>query len=661
MSEHFALQQHPVVLLEPHLSRPYSWIGHIPFAYLLVDLLRPRTLVELGTHSGNSYLAFCQAVDHLGLDTRCVAIDTWQGDDHAQRYGEGVYSALRAYHDPRYGHFSRLSRKLFDEALEDFEDGSIDLLHIDGLHTYEAVRHDFETWQPKLSDRGVVLLHDTAVEDKEFGVGRFLEELSGRYASFNFTHSNGLGVVLVGASVPEPVRAFARAFVDDPTIARFLAASAPDPSSGSDQAGDTLYEDVRVYFREPDRGFDEALQACVSRPLAAGPATLRFATPDHASLSRIRIDPAERSGIFSVSSCVLLDAQGAELTRITDLESRFVAVNGWLLQPGAQNQLRWVALDRDPNIEIDLPEIAVLDVREVELVIDFEAVVVDERAQRCVETIHEQGDALLSEASSRLRVDRLMEGVLQQVRDISADSHETSRTASRLAAGHGDTHLALDAFGERLSVMNAGVSGLVNMLPAFDERLATLQHAANGSAQFAIDTHAEQRNEQALTAERFTGLQSAVVDLTARLELIANDLAQATKGMPALASDLDSMRRAFDETRQLVAEFRSAQPALTEAQALLTEAVDRAGQQLAGSRIEQQAQGERVLARLEDLGAQQAHLGEQQAHLGARQEHLNTQQEHLNAQQARLDAIEAGIARIQEMQSARWWRRKIAK
>jgi hypothetical protein len=201
-----------------------AWLEHAPFAFWLVDALRPSVLVELGTHSGFSYLAFCQAVGQLGLPARCFSVDTWEGDVHAGFYDNTVFEQLNELNQRHHASFSELIRARFDQAVPRFEDGSIDLLHIDGRHGYDDVREDFVSWLPKLSNRAVVLFHDTAVRERDFGVWQLWEELATRFPSFQFPHGHGLGVLGVGREPPEAVRPL---FTHDPaTIAAIRAAYA---------------------------------------------------------------------------------------------------------------------------------------------------------------------------------------------------------------------------------------------------------------------------------------------------------------------------------------------------------------------------------------------------------------------------------------------------
>jgi GT2 family glycosyltransferase/glycosyltransferase involved in cell wall biosynthesis/SAM-dependent methyltransferase len=189
------------------LGKPSAWWTHVPFAFWIMSETRPRIFVELGSHHGVSYAGFCEAAVRAQTGSRCYAIDTWQGDKHADFYDDSVYRELKDFHDRRYSAFSELLRSNFDDALPRFADGSIDLLHIDGLHTYEAVKHDFESWLPKLSDRAVVLFHDTNVLRDDFGVHRLFAELALQYPHFEFLHGYGLGVLAVGASAPDGVKA----------------------------------------------------------------------------------------------------------------------------------------------------------------------------------------------------------------------------------------------------------------------------------------------------------------------------------------------------------------------------------------------------------------------------------------------------------------------
>ena len=173
-----------------------AWVGHTPFAYWLVAALKPKTLVELGTHGGGSYFSFCQSVIDNKLDTKTYAIDTWMGEKQAGFYSESLFKKVMDFNIEHFDNFSTLMKMTFDEALNEFDDNSVDLLHIDGFHSYEAVSNDFRTWYPKLSKEAIVLFHDTHEIKPGFGVHQFWDELKKEHHEqcFEFKHSHGLGM-----------------------------------------------------------------------------------------------------------------------------------------------------------------------------------------------------------------------------------------------------------------------------------------------------------------------------------------------------------------------------------------------------------------------------------------------------------------------------------
>ncbi|MGY0557935.1 class I SAM-dependent methyltransferase [Lysobacter sp. A421] len=521
MSTTFNLDTHPVVALRPHVTPPYSWIGHIPFAYLIVDLLRPRRLVELGTHSGNSYLAFCQAVEYLDIECQCVAVDSWEGDAHAQLYGEGVYATLSAYHDPRYGRFSRLHRSLFDDAVSEFADGSVDLLHIDGLHTYDAVRHDFETWLPKLSRRAVVLFHDTAVRERDFGVWQFFAEAKQHYPGVDFTHSNGLGVLLVGDEPNPAVVTFIEAMRErDASIQSFLEALVIDPIVAHAGSQSATLQNCRVYFRHPDEEYREAIQTCRSRSAEPGPTLLRFPLPDERLQPIVRVDPAEIPGIFGISNITLLDGTGEVLLAVDDFTSRVRAVRGRLLHATEPNSLRWISLDGDPYIEFDFSGLSahVFEAaRGIEIGIIYEVPVVDEASQLALGSLSVTIDDILERQSEEAHWATTMAAVATNVDAIQQRTLgilETT-TVQQVAVEEGRAGLA--ATHERMHI----ISGAIERSEVL---LADLRHALNCNAQFNLDAANLRASIEAESRDAFVQVHGALSNLQQQQESLAETI-----------------------------------------------------------------------------------------------------------------------------------------
>jgi len=200
---------------------PSAWAGHIPFLFVLTTLERPRCYVELGSHFGASFFAFCQAAVRNGLDCNPVAIDSWTGDEHAGQYDENVFEQFK-FILRKYDGFASYLRMYFNDAAKHFAEKSIDLLHIDGLHTYEAVREDYETWLPKMSDRGVILFHDINVHERDFGVWKLWDELRDRHPVMEFRHSHGLGIAYVGTQKNTRIERLIKLFNSDRWVRALL-------------------------------------------------------------------------------------------------------------------------------------------------------------------------------------------------------------------------------------------------------------------------------------------------------------------------------------------------------------------------------------------------------------------------------------------------------
>lgn len=184
--------------LNPVYIAPSAWWQHVPIAHWLVCQLQPARIVELGTHYGVSFFSFCEAAQAFSPNTFVYAVDTWEGDEHASYYGNEVYAKVESHWQQTHRLRSQLIRSTFDHASDYFEDGSIDILHIDGLHTYEAVKHDYQIWLPKMNTNSIILFHDINVRERGFGVWKLWHEIKLTNKTYEILNGHGLGILIVG-------------------------------------------------------------------------------------------------------------------------------------------------------------------------------------------------------------------------------------------------------------------------------------------------------------------------------------------------------------------------------------------------------------------------------------------------------------------------------
>ncbi|GAB5452696.1 MAG: class I SAM-dependent methyltransferase [Halioglobus sp.] len=200
-----------------------TWVDHLCFAYDLVEALRPKIIVELGVYNGLSFFTFCQSMMENGIDGVAYGVDCWEGDEHTDAYDDSIYNDVSEHARAYYRGMTYLMRMYFNEALQHFEEDSVDLLHIDGLHTYDAVSEDFSNWYPKVKPGGVILFHDVMARIKDFGAWKFFDELEQQHEDiFKFNHGFGLGVLRKPGGERSSNQLLELLFSKDPETERLL-------------------------------------------------------------------------------------------------------------------------------------------------------------------------------------------------------------------------------------------------------------------------------------------------------------------------------------------------------------------------------------------------------------------------------------------------------
>lgn len=183
--------------------RPWQIYSEILSLAERQEKLRAKVVVEIGTADGGTLLLSSMLADS---EATLISIDLQDG-----QFGGGY----PAWKRPLYESFAREKQEIhllqgdshqqeMYQKLHTILNGrQVDYLFIDGDHTYEGVKQDFEMYSPLVRQGGMIAFHDIApdrsAEPTHF-VDRFWNEIKGIYRSEEFIHNPsqdkcGIGVI----------------------------------------------------------------------------------------------------------------------------------------------------------------------------------------------------------------------------------------------------------------------------------------------------------------------------------------------------------------------------------------------------------------------------------------------------------------------------------
>lgn len=142
--------------------------------------IKPTRVVEVGVYKGRCAARLQKAWPYATL----YLVDPWQAleanamtyDNSQEQWDEILMGVARRFRRQKR---VRIYKMPSTEAVKWIPD-NLDLVFVDGMHTYDAVKEDIAHWLPKVRPGGLLTGHDYKHHGRNGGVGRAVDEMLGR-------------------------------------------------------------------------------------------------------------------------------------------------------------------------------------------------------------------------------------------------------------------------------------------------------------------------------------------------------------------------------------------------------------------------------------------------------------------------------------------------
>ena len=164
---------------------------------------KPKNVLEIGSKLGGNFYLLCRI-----CDGKRISVDLEEGEhggwilQHHPYLGDITYlrnkyfKSLNSIMIMGNSHHNKTLNKVKDEL----KNQKLDVLYIDGDHTYKGVEKDFEMYSPLVKHNGLIIFHD--INDTEFHkkannqVCKFWKELKGNKIEISIKeHWGGIGIL----------------------------------------------------------------------------------------------------------------------------------------------------------------------------------------------------------------------------------------------------------------------------------------------------------------------------------------------------------------------------------------------------------------------------------------------------------------------------------